>query len=384
MTRPQAPARLLDLSGAGVIPQHPEGGRALPWLLRRSRARAGAWEALRRGARRRVAALVGVVPDEVVLTSGGAEASNAGLKGLALAALSRPGSSRRIVISDVEHAPVFHAARGLERLGFQVVRVPVDGHGIIDLEALGRALAGGAAVAAVQWANDETGAVQPVEEAAALAARAGVPLHADATAAAGWLEVDLARTPIPSLSISSRRMGGPLGAGALILRQGVRWFPLIEGGMEEDGRRAGVQHPALAAAFGITAAAARRHLRARARVAEMLREALAGELAARVPGATLPAPARRLPGHLPVRLEGARGEALLVELERRGILGDSGDACAEGAGVPSRILRATGLTPEQASGTLLFRLSASTPSAEPPRVAAALAAAAARLRELAP
>jgi cysteine desulfurase len=374
----------IDLSARISIPQHPEGSRALAELIA-STANAAAAEQALETARGSVAGLIGASEAEVVFTSGGAEASSAAIKGLALAARAERGGSRRIVLTAVEHSPVLHSARSLSRLGFEVVEVPVDGTGRVDAGQFAGELRKGAALGALQWANDELGTVQPVRALAQVAADLGIPLHADATAAAGWVAVDWSGTPVSSLAISSRRMGGPPGAGALILRRDARWFPLVEGGLEEDGRRAGLQHPALVAAFGLSAAAARLHLDERARAAACCRQRLADECRAAVPGLTVHgSQERRLPGHLSVGVPGAHGEALLLELSREGIIAEAGSACAESGGLPSRILRAIGLSAREASSSLLFRATAGHDPADMRRVAQALGAAAVRLQAMAP
>lgn len=373
----------VNLSAFPCVRQHPEGAEALPRLLERTSSAAGAAEAVEE-ARRSVARLVSCSEEEVIFTSGGAESNNAGVKGLAAAALST-GAARRIVLSAVEHPSVDHPARSLARLGFELSRVPVDAGGRVDEKRFIQALGRGAAFAALQWANDEIGALQPVESIARCAADLGVPLHVDATAAAGWLTIDWTRISASTLSIASERMGGPAGAGALVVRNGTRWCPLIEGGLDEEGRRAGPLHPALLAAFGLSVAAAADHLQARAACAARRRDHLARACRERVEGVRIhTASERSLPGHLHLRVPGAEGEALLVELSRAGIIAESGSACVEGGGVPSSILRACGFSRAEAASCLLLRVTASHRDEEMRAAADALAAAARRLRELAP
>ena len=374
----------IDLSAGLCVPQHPEGNRALPELIASTSQPEAAERALE-AARSSVAGLFGAGETDIVFTSGGAEASNAAIKGLALALRGKRDGSRRIVLSAVEHSPVLHPARGLARLGFELVEVPVDGTGRVDAYEFARELRKGAALSALQWANDELGTVQPVPAVTAVAADLGIPLHVDATAAAGWVAIDWPGTPVASLAISSRRMGGPPGAGALLLRRDVRWFPLVEGGLEEDGRRAGMHHPALVAGFGLSAAAARLHLEERASAAARCRQRLMDECRAAVPGLTVRGSREHsLPGHLSVHVPGADGEALLLELSRSGIIAETGSACAESGGLPSRILRAAGLSRREASSSLLFRTTAGHHPESMKRVAQTLGAAAARLRAMAP
>ena len=272
----------LNLSGRPTSPQHPEGCEALPALLVLT-ADEPDWTHLLDDAREKIALLVGASPEEIVLTSGGAEASSAAVKGIALAALARSGPGR-ILLAAVEHAPIHNAVRSLEAHGFETVTIQADGAGRVDAARFVRALQDGAAFAALQWANDEFGTLQPTGQVARAAHEAGVPLVVDATAAAGWVGIDLSAVPISALSLSSRRMGGPPGVGALVLHAETGWRPLIEGGTESEGRRGGMLHPALVAAFGITAAAARHELARRAARATELRDALQSGLEAQLPG----------------------------------------------------------------------------------------------------
>ena len=382
MSIPPAEA-IINLSSIPSVRQHPEGSDALAELLDTCSSPEVADEWVER-ARRSVAQLVSCPVDEVILTSGGVESSNAALKGLALGLLSR-GRTGRVVLSAVEDPAVLHPARSLARLGFTPVLVPPDRRGHIDPERFVQALERGAVLAALQLANDELGTVQAVDPVASRAAELEVPLHVDATAAGGWLPIDWTRLPAATLSLSSRRMGGPPGVGALVVRSGTRWTPLIEGGIEQDGRRAGRLHPALVAAFGVSAMAAGKHLQPRARRAAGLRDALADACRQSVDGIRIHTDtARALPGHLHVGIGGAEGEALLADLARSGICAESGSACVDGAGVPSSVLRACGFTRQEAASSILFRVTAGHTPETIRTVAGALSEAARRLRKMAP
>lgn len=376
-------ARPINLSGRPCVWQHPEGSMQLAALVEEGPASSDVGDPL--GAVRAVVAdLIGSHDDEVILTSGGAESNNAALKGLAAAALHH-GRAGRIVLSAVEHPTVRHPARGLARLGFEVVEVPVDRCARVDEGRFIEALDGPVSLAALQWANDEIGALQPVISIARHAAHRGIPLHVDATAAAGWVPIDWRAVPAATMSLAGDRMGAPPGVGALVVRRGAAWLPLIEGGIEEDGRRAGGLHPALVTALGLSVEAARSLLDGRAATARRRRDHLARGCQERISGVTVQTPAdRSLPGHLHLRVDGAEGEALLTDMACNGVLAASGSACVEGAGVPSAVLRACGFSPQEAMSCLLFRVSAHLTPAEVEMVVEVLARATRRLREMSP
>ncbi|MFQ5670679.1 MAG: cysteine desulfurase family protein [Acidobacteriota bacterium] len=379
---PDAPPQLIDLGGRLTLAQHPEGNCALPGLLHRLEDPLSATEALKT-ARESVAKLFHADPEEVIFTSGGTEASNAAIKGLAAAA-DHQGGPRRILLSAVEHLPVLHAARSLERQGYQVREVPVSASGHVDARVFQSGMNRSTAFAALQWANHELGVLQPVGAVARMAEELGIPLHVDATAAAGWVNIDWPASRATTLSVSSRHMGGPPGVGALLVRTGQPWFPLVEGGLQEEGRRAGVLHPALVTGFGLSALAAARHLRERSRRAARLAAELARACREKVKDLAIVSDEMSgLPGHLLLRVSGVDGEALLVGLARAGIEASSASPCAHG-GRPSRMLQAIGMTPAESASTLLIRVTASHPDSMIAPVAEALAAVAGRLRAMAP
>lgn len=373
---------MIDLAGRNGVPQHREGTRRLAGLLRRTANPERAARMTER-ARRRVARLLRVTPAEVVFTSGAAEANAAAVLGLALAGALR-GRPRRVLLGATEHAPVHAAAATLRLHGFEVLELPVDGCGRVDPDAAAASMAGGAAVAAVQWANDELGVLQHLDAIGERAAAAGVPLHVDACAAVGWVPLPPGLEHAATISVSSWRMGGPAGVGALVVREGVAWRPLFDGGTEEEGRRAGRLHPALVAALGITAAAARRHRARRAARAARLRRLLERECAVEAePTLAALDESERLPGHLHLRLRDLDAEPMLVALESRGIRAETGSPCASG-GVPSRILRACGWDAAACRSALLLRAAAGHPRDTAARFGVAWQGAGQHLRALAP
>lgn len=341
-------------------PPCPEAVQAVRILLRRHAEGPAPIERAVRArlldaARESVARLLGGPEGDVVFTSSGTEAANLAIKG---AARARRAASRRIVTTAVEHLGVLHPVRSLAREGFEPVFLPVDPLGRVDPAAFESALRGGAALASVQFANPEVGALQPVTEIVALARRHGVPLHCDAAAVAGLLPLDLRALEFDLLSLSAARLGGFPGAGALFVRSGVRLLPLIEGGTQEGGRRAGGENLLGIVALGAAAAAAAGREAQRGAEVRALRDRLEEGLRSAIPGTTLHGPpaAERLPGHLPAAFTGAEGEALLLRLSRGGLDASTGSACAQEAGKPSHVLEAMGIGAERAACAVLFSL----------------------------
>lgn len=289
-------------------------------------------------AREAVAALVGASPEEIVFTSGGTEADNLAVLGLARAA---PPGRRHAVISRVEHPAVREAGRRLEAEGFEVTWLGVDGDGVVDAGAFEAALREDTALAAVMWANNEVGSVQPVEELAAACAERGIPFHADAVQAAGRLPVDVRRVPVSTLALSAHKLYGPQGAGALYVREGVEVSPLILGGGQERGLRSGTLNVPGIVGFGRAAALAAEALPEEARRISSLREALFEGLRAGVPGLRLNGhPDLRLPNTLNVSFPGVEVGELLGAVPE--VAASAGSACASLRAGPSHVLEAMG------------------------------------------
>lgn len=286
-------------------------------------AGSAAREAVER-ARERVAALIGASPEEMVFTSGGTESDVLAVLGLAR---SNP-QKRHIVVSPVEHAAIRETARRLERDGYEVTRVPVDGTGLVDLEAFAEALRPDTALTAVMWANNEVGTIQPVEELAEICAGRGVPFHADAVQAAGRLPLDVRKAPVSTLALSGHKLYGPQGVGALYVRGGVRLEPLLPGGGQERGLRSGTENVAGIAGFGEAARLAEEEREERVRRETALRERLISGLTG-LSGVRLNGhPERRLPNNVHLTVEGVEAEGLVLLCDAMGYAIGSGSACA--------------------------------------------------------
>ncbi|AZH83370.1 cysteine desulfurase [Plantibacter sp. PA-3-X8] len=326
-----------------------------------------------RDARRRVATVLGVRPGDVVFTSGGTEADNLAVKGITLAALDR---GRHVVTSPIEHEAVAESVAYLTRFhGVEATVLPVDGTGLVDPAELAAALRPDTVLVSVMAANNEIGTVQDLSALGGVAQAAGVPFHTDAVQAAGWLPLGLDRLGVDVLSLAGHKLGAPKGIGLLAVRGSLPLEPLLHGGGQERGRRSGTEQ--VAAAVGLATAlelAERDRVEAVDRVSG-LRDAFIARVLNEVPRARLTGhPERRLPGIASFVFPGTSGEAVLLELERRGVISSSGSACAAGSDEPSPVLLAIGIAPEVAQTAVRFSWTAAVTAAELDRTASAVVA----------
>lgn len=322
-------------------------------------------------ARAQVAAVVGCRVGDVVFTSGGTEADNLAVKGIALA----DPRGRHVIVSPIEHEAVLESARHLARVhGFEVDEVPVDGHGVVHPEALARVIRPDTTLVSVQLANNEVGTVQPVAQLARVAHEVRAIMHTDAVQAAGWLPIGIDGLGVDALSLAGHKVGAPKGTGALIVRGRVPLEPVLHGGGQERGRRSGTENVAGAVAFATALRLAEQERADAAARVEGLGAILAARVRADVPGAVLTGdPVRRLPGTVSFVFPGTSGEAVLLELEREGVICSSGSACAAGSDEPSHVLTAMGVPAEIAQTAVRFTLGAETTPDEITDAAASVA-----------
>ncbi|WP_404472723.1 cysteine desulfurase family protein [Microbacterium aerolatum] len=323
-------------------------------------------------ARRRVARLLGMRAGDVVFTAGGTEANNLAVKGIVLAALAQ--GRRHLITSPIEHESILESAAYLERFhGVEVTQVAVDEHGRVAPDAVAQALRDDTALVSLGHANNEIGTVQDADALASIARDAGVPLHLDAVQSAGWLP--LAGLGVDAISIAGHKLGAPKGTGALAVRGRVPLEPLLHGGGQERGRRSGTENVAgaVALATALELAETERSSLA-ARIGALTARFIAGVLEA-VPSAALTGdPVHRLPGTASFTFAGTSGEAVLLELERRGVISSSGSACAAGSDEPSHVLLACGIAPEVAQTSVRFTFGREPlPDEGPERLAALVA-----------
>jgi cysteine desulfurase len=322
-------------------------------------------------ARAQVASLIGALPAEIVFTSGATEANNLALRGAA--------AGRGIITTAIEHASVLETARAVAApLGI----VTVDGEGRVDAERVVAKADGAMHLVSVGLANGEVGSVAPVAAIAAGLRGQSVLMHSDAAQAAGRLAIDVRTLGVDLLSLSAHKLGGPAGIGALWVRRGVDLDPLLTGGPQERGRRAGTENVAAIVGFGMAAELARRELEANAAAATALIGRLWAGIATRLPGAVRngPGDAPRLPNTLNVSFAGCTGESLLVLLDLAGVAVSLGSACAAGAAEPSHVLLAMGRDREAARSGVRFSVGPSTTTADVDRVLELLPALVAQAR----
>jgi cysteine desulfurase len=317
-------------------------------------------------ARRQVQALLGGEQvDEIVFTAGATEANNTALR----QALQREDRDE-LIVSAVEHPAVLSVCADLEKhRGFRVCRIGVDGRGRLDIPTYRRALGPRTALASIMWANNETGTIFPVAELAKMAHEAGALFHSDATQAVGRIPVDLESTAIDMLSLSAHKFHGPKGVGALYVRKGTMFCPLVRGGRQERGRRAGTENVPGIVGLGAAAALARARMAEDSVTIAGLRDGLERALLATIEnGLVLGDVENRLPGTSSIAFDGAESEEALLNLNRAGIAASAGSACASGAIEPSHVLRAMRTPYAVARGALRFSLSRDNTQAEIDRV----------------
>jgi cysteine desulfurase len=327
-------------------------------------------------ARARLAAVIGADPAEIVFTRAGTEADNLAVLGRAR---TRPGSA--VACSAVEHSAVLGAARAAEAEGHPLSVMPVDGDGLVSMGALDAVLAEGPAVVSVMWANNETGAIQPVEEIAARCARAGVAFHSDAVQALGKVPVRASTVPAAMLAFSAHKLGGPRGIGALCLRRGTAVEPLLYGGGQQRGLRPGTEDVAGAVGFAVAAELAEAEREAFAARVGALRDRLEAGLRRAAPDLVVnSAGAPRLPHLCNVSVPGADAEMLLIGMDMEEVAVSSGSACASGAVKLSHVLTAMGLPPDLAAPSVRFSLGRESTEADVTRAVAAFTTVVNRVR----
>ena len=309
-------------------------------------------------ARRRVADLIGSEAREIIFTSSGSEANNLAIKGV-LEARQKKGA--HIVTSVIEHYSVAHPLKHLERSGYEITWLPVDRKGRVRPDQVAAALRRETVLVSILHANNEIGTVQPIQEIAAITQEAGVLFHADAVATVGLIPFRVDSIGIDLASFSAQQFYGPKGAGGLYIRRGTRIHPLIEGGIQEGGRRSGTEDVAGIVGMGVAALEARKRLQAEAPRLAALRDRLIVGLRERVPLIHLTGdPIHRLPHIASFAVEYVDGEALIRVLEKQGIFAASGSSCSAEALKISPVLTATGLPANIAQGGIVFSLGMET------------------------
>lgn len=311
-------------------------------------------------AREQVAELLGAEDTEIVFNSCGSEGNNTAIH----AALTAQPEKRHIVTTAVEHPAILNVCKHLEKKGYTVTYLSVDGRGQVDLMEVEAAITGGTALVTTMYANNETGVIFPVEQIGAIAKEMGATFHVDAVQAVGKVPINLKTSTIDLLTLSGHKLHAPKGIGALYIRRGFRFRPFLLGGHQERGRRAGTQNVPGIVALGKAAALARTHL-ADIKQEQKLRDLLEKQLLKLIPDCQVNGGGTtRLPNTTNIGFKYIEGEAILLMLDREGICASSGSACTSGSLDPSHVLKAMGLPYTILHGSIRFSLSRFTTEEE--------------------
>jgi cysteine desulfurase len=309
-------------------------------------------------ARQKVADLIGAMPEEIIFTSCGTESNNFAVKGLAMAQQSK---GKHVIVSAIEHFSVLHAARTLEKWGFEVTEVPVDKHGAVDPDQVRKSIRKDTVLVSIMHANGEIGTIEPIKEIARITRELKIPFHTDAVATVGTLPIEVGELGVDALSLAGSSFYGPKGTGALWLRKGTRIIPLFDGGIQEGGRRGGTENVPGIVGLGKAAEIAREKMASRAGQLTPLRDRLLKELPSKIDHVVVTGHSQnRLPGHASFCVEFIEGEAMLMLLNSKGIAVSSGSACTSRALKASHVLLALGLSHEIAQGSILFTMGLDT------------------------
>ena len=310
-----------------------------------------------RGARRaveearvRVARLINCNPNEIYFTGCGSESDNTAIKGIAYANSYR---GRHIITSKIEHPAVLHTCQVLERQGFDVTYLNVNSDGIVNLENLRNSIRNDTILITIMFANNEIGTLEPISEIAKIAKMHNIIFHTDAVQTCGNVPIDVKRMGIDLLSLSGHKLYAPKGIGALYVRNGIEFERLIDGGHQEKNKRAGTENVAGIVALGKACELAMVNLESHMNYLQNLRNHYIEQVEKRIPNAKLNGTLeKRLPGNANFSFEGVDGEALLLNLDAKGICASSGSACSTGSMNPSHVLKAIGLSDMMAEGAL--------------------------------
>ena len=333
-------------------------------------------------ARAQVARLINADPDEIVFTSGGTEADNQALKGVASALRNKGG---HIITSQIEHHAVLNVCEYLEGIGYEVTYLPVDTYGIVDPADIARAIRDDTILITIMHGNNEIGTIEPIEEITRIAHKHDIYFHTDAVQTVGKLQIDVKAMDIDLLSLSGHKFHGPKGIGALYVRKGVQIDPLVHGGHHEWHRRAGTENVPGIIGLGKAAEIAHLEIAENERKVRSLRDTLERGIVERIPEVIINGhPEKRLYNTLSVCLKGIEGESILLNLDFEGICASSGSACSSGSLDPSHVLLATGIAPDVAHGSLRLSLNKFNTEEDVDRVLEVLPMIAEKLRNMSP
>ena len=333
-------------------------------------------------ARTEVAELIGARSEEIIFTSGGTEADNFALKGVAFA---NEGKGNHIITTSIEHHAVLEVCKFLEKRGFRVTYLPVDEYGLVVPQDVKKAITDKTILISVMHANNEVGTIEPVEEIGKIAREAGVYFHTDAVQTMGHIPVNVDELKVDLLSISGHKFYGPKGVGALYVRKGTKLISLMHGGEQEKRRRAGTENVPAIVGLGKAVELAGQDMGKEAERLAYLRDKLIKGLGDKIDHIRLNGhPARRLPNNVNVSIDFVEGESMLLNLDLEGICASTGSACSSASLEPSHVLLALGVLPEQAHGSLRFTLGRENSEEDVERVLEVLPGIVAKLRAMSP
>lgn len=333
-------------------------------------------------ARANVAALINAKDQEIVFTSGGTESNNWALKGICQARRSR---GNHLITSSVEHFSIMHAIKALETQGIEVTRLPVDRYGIVDPDEVRKAISPSTILISVMHANNEIGTIQPIAEIGKIAREHSIPFHTDAVATAGVIPLDVEALNVDLLSLSANAFCGPLGIGALYVRKGMRISPLLDGGIQEGGLRAGTENVLGIVGMSKAAEIAAQEMESRIAYLIPFRDRLIKEIPAAIEEVELVGhPTQRLPGNVSVVVRYVEGESMLLFLDMEGIKIASGSACISRSLKVSHVMLAMGIDAGTAQGSLLFTLGKDNTEQDVDEVVRVLPPVVQKLRDMSP
>lgn len=333
-------------------------------------------------ARTKVAELIGARSEEIIFTSGGTEADNLALKGIAFA---NENKGNHIITTPLEHHAVLEVCKFLNTRGFKISYLPVDKYGLVDPDDVKKAITNKTILISIMHANNEVGTIQPVAEIGEIAKEAGIHFHTDAVQTVGHIPVNVDELKVDLLAISGHKLYGPKGVGALYVSKGTKLVPLIHGGQQEKRRRAGTENLPGIVGLGKAAELAGQEIGQEAERLTHLRDKLIKGLLEKIPHLHLNGhPVRRLPNNVNISVDSVEGESMLLSLDLEGIAASTGSACSSASLEPSHVLLALGLPPEQAHGSLRLTLGRENTEADVERVLEVSPAIVARLRAMSP
>jgi cysteine desulfurase len=332
--------------------------------------------------RTKIADLIGARDEEIIFTSGGTEADNFAIKGVAS---TRDTKGNHIITSPIEHHAVIETCKFLGRRGFSITHLPVDEYGLVDPDDIKKAITDKTILISVMHANNEIGTIEPIAEIGKIAREAGIYFHTDAVQTVGHIPINVDELGVDLLSISAHKLYGPKGVGALYIRKGTKLVSLVHGGEQERGRRAGTYNAPGIIGFGRAVELAQQEMNQEAERLTPLRDKLINGLLERIDHTRLNGhPQKRLPNNVNISVDFVEGESMCLGLDLAGICASTGSACASSTLEPSHVLLVTGLSPERAYGSLRFTLGKWTTEEEIDQVLEVLPPLVAKLRAMSP